>query len=41
VTGARGIFSPDRVGDLVSFFRAIAADDATFIVLDRGGATTP
>jgi transglutaminase-like putative cysteine protease len=33
--GARGIFPPDRVGDLLAFLRAVARDDARFLVLEH------
>jgi hypothetical protein len=33
--GARGILPPDRVGDLLDFMRAVARDDARFIVLEH------
>jgi hypothetical protein len=36
VEGATGILGPDRLGDLVEWFRALARDDATAIVLTRG-----
>ncbi len=35
ITGAKGVYPPERVGELVSFFRAVAKDDAKFIVLER------
>jgi hypothetical protein len=33
--GAKGIFPPDRVGDLLAFLRAVAQDDARYIVLEH------
>ncbi len=33
--GARGVLPPDRVGDLLAFLRAVAADDARYIVLEH------
>jgi transglutaminase-like putative cysteine protease len=34
VTGARGVFPPDRLSDLIGWFQAISRDDARFIVID-------
>ncbi len=33
--GARGVYPPDRVGDLLAFLRPIARDDARYIVLEH------
>jgi transglutaminase-like putative cysteine protease len=33
--GARGVFPPDRVDDLLAFLRAVAADDVRYIVLEH------
>jgi transglutaminase-like putative cysteine protease len=33
--GARGVYPPDRVGDLLAFLRAVARDDARYIVLEH------
>lgn len=35
LTGARNVLPPERVGDLVAWLRAIGADDAKFIVIDK------
>jgi len=35
VEGARGVEPPDRVADLITFMRAIAADDPRLIVVDH------
>ena len=35
MVGARGIYPPDRVGDLLQFLRAVSRDDARLIVLDH------
>ena len=35
LTGARNVLPPERIGDLVAWLRAIGADDAKFIVIDR------
>jgi hypothetical protein len=35
VSGQRGILRPERVTDLLEFLRAVARDDAKFIVLDH------
>lgn len=32
--GARGIFPPDRFGDLIAWFRAMGRDNARYIVID-------
>jgi hypothetical protein len=34
VSGKRGIYPPDRIGDLVEFFRAMGRDNAHFIILE-------
>jgi hypothetical protein len=39
LTGAIGVQPPGRVGDLTVWMRAVAADDARFIVLTRPAAT--
>ena len=39
LTGAIGIQPPERVGELTAWMRAVAADDAKFIVLTRPAAT--
>lgn len=36
LTGARGIYAPDRVGDLIAWLEAVAKDDARYVVIDRG-----
>jgi Domain of Unknown Function with PDB structure (DUF3857)/Transglutaminase-like superfamily len=35
ISGARGIFPPDRVTDLITWLRQIGKDDAKFIVLEK------
>jgi hypothetical protein len=35
LTGARNVLPPERVGDLVAWLRAIGADDAKFIVIEK------
>lgn len=35
VAGKQGVYPPERVDDLIAFFRTIAADDATAIVIRR------
>ena len=35
MTGARGVLPPERVGDLVAWLRAVGADDARFIVIQK------
>ncbi len=40
LSGARGIFPPEQLGDLIAWFRGIGRDDARFIVIevpDAGG----
>lgn len=40
LSGARGIFPPEQLGDLIAWFRGISRDDARFIVIevpDAGG----
>ena len=37
MTGVTGVLPPNRVNDLVAWFRAVGADDAQFIVLERKG----
>jgi len=39
LTGAIGVQPPERVGELTAWMRAVAADDAKFIVLTRPAAT--
>lgn len=36
ISGWRGIEPPDRVDDLIAWMRAVAKDDARFLVLDKG-----
>jgi hypothetical protein len=36
MTGGRGVYSPDRVGDLIAWFEAVSKDDAKFLVIDAG-----
>jgi hypothetical protein len=35
MTGARGVLPPERVGDLITWLRAVGADDAKFIVIEK------
>lgn len=35
-TGARGVFSPEKITELADWFRAISKDDAKFILLEPG-----
>jgi transglutaminase-like putative cysteine protease len=35
IRGARGVYPPDRLGDLIEFFRQVGRDDARFIVLEK------
>ncbi len=35
--GARGVYPPSAVGSLIAWLRAVAADDAPFVVLETGG----
>ena len=39
-SGARGVMPPERIGELADFFRAMAKDDARFILLEPAPATT-
>ena len=36
LTGGRGVEPPDRVGALIAWLKAVAQDDAQYIVIDRG-----
>jgi hypothetical protein len=36
MVGARGVLPPERVGELVSWLRAVGSDDARFIVIEKG-----
>lgn len=38
--GARGTLPPEKIGELAAWFRAIAKDDAKFILLDPGPSTS-
>lgn len=38
MTGATGVYAPDRLGELTAWMRAVAADDVKFIVLTRPAA---
>ena len=40
VTGARGVFPPERVGELLEFLKAIGKDDAKFIVIEKNASST-
>jgi hypothetical protein len=35
IRGARGIYPPSRLTDLIQFFRDVGRDDARFIVLEK------
>lgn len=39
ISGATGIYPPDRLGELTAWMRAVAADDVKFIVLTRPTAS--
>jgi transglutaminase-like putative cysteine protease len=34
-TGKQGVYAPDRVGELIAFLKAVAADDASVLVVRR------
>ena len=36
MTGARGVYAPGRVTDLITWLEAVSADDAKYIVLEHG-----
>jgi transglutaminase-like putative cysteine protease len=36
LTGARGTYPPDRVGDLIAWLEAVSKDDAKYLVIHRG-----
>jgi hypothetical protein len=36
MSGRKGVEPPDRIGALITWLRAVAKDDVTYIVLDRG-----
>jgi transglutaminase-like putative cysteine protease len=36
LTGARGVYPPDRLGDLLAWLEAVSKDDAKYIVIDHG-----
>ena len=36
--GTRGVFAPDRIGELIAWFRNIGSDDAPFILIDPSPA---
>lgn len=36
MTGARGVYPPSRVADLITWLEAVSADDAKYIVLEHG-----
>ena len=36
MTGARGVYPPDRVGDLIAWFEAVSKDDTKYLVIDQG-----
>jgi hypothetical protein len=38
ITGATGVYPPDRLPELTAWMRAVAADDVKFIVLTRGAS---
>jgi len=39
ITGARGVYGPERLPELLSWYRAVASDRAAFIALAPGGET--
>jgi hypothetical protein len=38
MSGTRGIFPPDRIGDLIAWFHEVGADDAPFILIEPAAA---
>jgi transglutaminase-like putative cysteine protease len=40
LSGARGILAPDRIGDLIIWARAVAKDDARFVLIQHAGSGT-
>jgi len=36
VSGARGVYAPDKIKDLIEFFRSLGRDNSRFIILERG-----
>jgi hypothetical protein len=36
MSGARGVYPPDRVGDLIAWFQAVSKDDAKYVIIDTG-----
>jgi len=38
IIGTRGVFPPDRIGELITWFREMGADDAPFILIDPAPA---
>ena len=41
LSGARGIFPPEKLGDLIAWFRAMGRDDARFIVIETPAPRDP
>ncbi len=35
VSGARGVYAPDKIKDLIEFFRSLGRDNSRFIILER------
>jgi hypothetical protein len=35
MTGTRGVFTPERIGDLITWMNAVGKDDAKFIILEK------
>ena len=38
MSGTRGVFPPDRIGELIAWFREVGADDAPFILIEPAPA---
>jgi transglutaminase-like putative cysteine protease len=36
LTGARGVYPPDRVADLIAWLDAVSKDDSKYIIIERG-----
>ena len=40
LSGARGVLPPDRIGELITWARAVATDNAKFVLIQHAGAGT-
>ncbi|HEX8726131.1 MAG TPA: DUF3857 domain-containing protein [Gemmatimonadaceae bacterium] len=40
LSGTRGTLAPDRIGDLITWARAMATDDAAFVIIQHAGTGT-